>query len=154
MSAASRLLTEDDTPIAIDAFPFDLGRRLLGPEFAFVSRLQATLSLDNTGGVILESKAEKNATGVRPAGSADWTWVQRGQTKSLANGDKIALDRKCKPGTILLLEHQPEADVHRHLQHHLLVLDVLDRSARRAGWRLPRLRRQLRGAQRRPRSLR
>ena len=99
--------------VNIDRNEFDLGRRHLGPEFVFVSRVQAKIRvppevplpphsvLQATSWI--ESLNEKNATGVRRAHQTDWLWLTCGQTLTLSPGDSIALDRKLKPGTVFTL---------------------------------------------------
>ena len=89
---------------------FELGRALLVERFAvgsvasFVSRQQAVIQ-DGAVGLILESRSEKNSTGLRRGGVGDWTWLGKGQRQPLTSGDHIGLDRKLKNGTILVLSH-------------------------------------------------
>ena len=77
---------------------FELGRALLVERFAvgsvasFVSRQQAVIQ-DGAVGLILESRSEKNSTGLRRGGVGDWTWLGKGQRQPLTSGDHIGLDR-------------------------------------------------------------
>ena len=72
---------------------FVLGRELLGPEFAFVSRKQAVLHCD--GALIFLTAHGQNPTGVLLAGSTECHWVvsQDGRV-AVAPGSAIILDKK------------------------------------------------------------
>ena len=88
---------------------FELGRKLLGPSFGFVSRCQCVIHFLD-GALSLESSSDKNPTGYQPSGRSDWIWLARGERRQIAAGDSIALDQKLKPSTIFQLRaEQPIA---------------------------------------------
>ena len=97
---------------------FVLGRRLLGPDFVYVSRSQALLfpppagaTADDDATIVLESLNTKplNPTGVQRGGGSEWLWLTHGQTATLRAGDAIALDKKLKVGTVLTLRRASTA---------------------------------------------
>ena len=105
---AWRLLALADgrsTEVDLTTGSFELGRRLLGPEFPFVSRCQATLHAipEEPLRVLLRSAGAKNPTGIRPMGTTQWTWLKQGEQRTLSSGDAIALDAKLKTGTVFSL---------------------------------------------------
>ena len=107
-------LTNFDVPFSLGTF--ELGRHVLDPDFPlYVSRQQAKLSLDNPfasmlgfEGLTLESVNRKPSmpTGVqygRDRGTGKWHWLSQGQTAIVGDGDRIALDKNLRAGTVLTL---------------------------------------------------
>ena len=99
-----------DRIINVSTDAFEIGRGLLGITFPFVSRRQAVLRFTSpTGSLVpllsLESLSENTPTGVQPEGDSGWQWLNRGSRRLLGAGDKIALDKKLRPGTMFVVRH-------------------------------------------------
>lgn len=91
--------------ISTHSAPFELGRTLIGPEFEYVSRLQACLHRDGDGAVLEScSRQNKNYTGYRARGSSEWRWLGYGDTHPLRHGDSIALDSRLTAGSVFTFE--------------------------------------------------
>ena len=68
-----------------------LGREVLGPAFAFVSRLQATVHCDAYTQALRLEILGSNPTGLLSCGATGWRWLAKGDSATLAVGDQIAL---------------------------------------------------------------
>ena len=69
----------------------ELGRQVLGPDFSFVSRLQAVAQALEAPGVVTIESLGTNPTGVRATGTKAWRWLAKGESTTLGLGDQVAL---------------------------------------------------------------
>ena len=79
-----------------------LGRADLNPASDFVSRHQATVSVNEHGGIEVVSSGS-NPTGVRRDGSAAWSWLAKGERTALGPSGQLCLDKKKLSTTTLTI---------------------------------------------------
>ena len=79
-----------------------LGRADLNPASDFVSRHQATVFVNEDGGIEVVS-SDSNPTGVRRDGSAAWSWLSKGERTALGPSGQFCLDKKKLSTTTLTI---------------------------------------------------
>ena len=89
--------------IPAESTRFEVGRRQVGEQFGYISRVQCCITPNSTN-ITLESLGS-NPTNIRH-GNAGWVAIPKQVECHLYEGDSIALDKKMRAGTVFVVQRR------------------------------------------------